>query len=253
MGAVGKPDFTADVLCRLVESRARVLAHRSSEYINDVSAPERLRRVEADLQVGRINLDCNARSRAAVFLDRDGTLNVEKGAVRTPEDLELLPGIGCALRTLRREGYQLVVLTNQSIIARGQAGEADVAAIHRRLEWELGREGAYLDGIYVCPHHPDYGSPGERLECKRECLCRKPATGLLERACAELNLDRGRSWVIGDQTRDIEMARRAGVRSILVETGFAGRDGQFYATPDFVASNLTAAADVIMRHGGISV
>ncbi len=246
MGAVGRPDFTAEVLCRLVETRARVLAHRSSEYINEASA--RLRRVEADLQVGGISLDCNARSRAAVFLDRDGTLNVETGGVLKEEGLQLLPGVGAALRRLRHEGYRLAILTNQSIIARGQAGEADVAAIHRRLEWELGKEGAYLDGIYVCPHHPDYGSPGERVEFKRECQCRKPATGLLERACAELNLDLGRSWVIGDQTRDIEMARRAGVRSILVETGFAGRDGQFRATPDFVASNLTAAADVILRH-----
>ena len=112
---------------------------------------------------------------------------------------------------LRQEGYRLIVLTNQSVIARGEACEADVASIHRRLEWELGKEGAYLDGIYLCPHHPHGGFPGERIDLKMKCECRKPATGLFERACAELRIDRARSWMIGDQTRDIEMARRSGV------------------------------------------
>jgi D,D-heptose 1,7-bisphosphate phosphatase len=204
--------------------------------------------IRTDRQAGRITRDCSERRHPAVFLDRDGTLNVETGGVRREEALQVLPGVGAALRRLRQEGYRLVVLTNQSVIARGQADEADVAAVHRRLERELGREGAYLDGIYVCPHHPEYGSPGERAEFARACQCRKPATGLLERACAELGLDRSRSWVVGDQTRDIEMARRAGVRSILVMTGRGGADGEFHATPDFVASNLTAAADVILRH-----
>jgi D,D-heptose 1,7-bisphosphate phosphatase len=157
--------------------------------------------------------------------------------------------VGPALRSLRQAGYRLVVLTNQSVIARGEACEADVAGIHRRLEWELGKEGAYLDGIYVCPHHPDRGFPGERVELKRECECRKPATGLFGRACEELQIDPARSWMIGDQTGDIEMARRAGLRSVLVQTGLAGGDGKFRATPDFVAGDLAAAADVILRHG----
>jgi D,D-heptose 1,7-bisphosphate phosphatase len=201
-----------------------------------------------DWQSARRKLQEPGRNHPAVFLDRDGTLNVEKGFLRTMQDFELFPGVGPALRSLRQAGYRLAVLTNQSVVARGEASEADVAGIHRRLQWELGKEGAYLDGIYVCPHHPDWGSPGERIELKRECGCRKPATGLLERACEELLVDPARSWMIGDQTGDIEMARRAGLRSVLVRTGLAGGDGKFPATADFVADDLAGAADVILRN-----
>jgi D,D-heptose 1,7-bisphosphate phosphatase len=248
-GAVGRQDFTKDVMPRLIANGGRVLAYRSSEYLKDMGTPERLRKVEADWRAGRLSLEASARGRPAVFLDRDGTLNVEKGCLRRPQDLQLLPGVGAALRALRQEGYRLVVLTNQPVIARGEACEADVAGIHRRLEWELGKEGAYLDGIYVCPHHPDRGFPGERVELKKECACRKPATGLFERARDDLHIDPARSWMIGDQTRDIELARRAGLRSVLVRTGVAGGDGKFRAAPDFVAGDLAAAADVILRHG----
>ena len=151
--------------------------------------------------------------------------------MRSARDMELYPGVGAALRALREAGYRLVVLTNQPVIARGEASEAEVARIHHRLEWELGKEGAYLDGIYVCPHHPERGYAGERAELELECACRKPATGLCERACAELKLDKTRSWMVGDQTRDIEMARRAGLRCVLVRTGVAGGDGKFAARP----------------------
>jgi D,D-heptose 1,7-bisphosphate phosphatase len=184
----------------------------------------------------------------AVFLDRDGTLNIDKG-VRSPADVELFPGVGAALRALRSAGYRLVVLTNQPLIARGEVDEAQLALIHRRLEWELGKEGAYLDAIYVCPHHPERGHPGERGDFKVECDCRKPAIGLCERACTELGLDKRSSWMVGDQTRDIEMARRAGLRSVLVRTGVGGSDGKFAAKPDFVSDNLNAAAHIILRHG----
>jgi D,D-heptose 1,7-bisphosphate phosphatase len=247
-------DFGKHVLPEAVR-RARectdtggVLAYRSSEYIKDMGTPERLQKVEADWQAGRISLAAPPGGRPAVFLDRDGTLNIDKG-VRSPADVELFPGVGGALRTLREAGYRLVVLTNQPVIARGEVDEAQLALIHRRLQWELGKEGAFLDAIYVCPHHPEGGHPGERGELKLECDCRKPATGLCERACTELGLDKRRSWMVGDQTRDIEMARRAGLRSVLVRTGVGGSDGKFTATPDFVADNLAAAAEIILRHG----
>jgi histidinol-phosphate phosphatase family protein len=207
--------------------------------------------------INRRNVRCSAAGRMAphaqpapapaVFLDRDGTLNVDKG-VRRAADVQLFAGVGGALASLRAAGYRLVVLTNQPMIARGEGSAEDLARIHRRLESELGKEGAYLDGIYVCPHHAERGQAGERAELKLECACRKPATGLAERACAELNLDMGRSWMVGDQTRDIEMARRAGLRSVLLRTGVGGGDGKFAATPDFIADDLAAAAEVILRH-----
>ena len=239
-------DFTKDVMAGLLADGARVFAYRSVEYARDMGTPKRLAQVDADWRAGKIDAAQMRRERPAVFLDRDGTLNVEKGGVRHPEELELFPGAGAALSALRHAGFYLVVLTNQPVIARGEASEADIAAVHRRLEWELGKAGAYLDGIYMCPHHPDRGFPGERVELKIACDCRKPSTGLVERACRDLAIDRSRSWMIGDQTRDIEMARRAGLRSILLQTGAAGGDGRFQSTAEHVAADLTRAVTLVL-------
>jgi histidinol-phosphate phosphatase family protein len=243
----GKQDFTKGVISGLVAKGARVLAHRSNEYVKDIGTPARLLRAEADWSAGKINLEASNRNRPTVFLDRDGTLNVEKGHLRTPEELEIFPEAAPALRLLRQSGFSLVVLTNQPVIARNEATEADVAAIHRRLEWELGKEGAYLDAIYVCPHHPDRGFPGERAELKTHCDCRKPGIGLFEQACRDLRVDVAKSWMVGDQARDIEMARRAGLRSVLVRAGGAGREGQFAAAADHVVDDLAAASGVILQ------
>ena len=242
----GKQDFTKNVMPSLIASGGKVLAYRSGEYIKDMGTPERLARVEADFKSGKIDLAGSGKPRAAVFLDRDGTLNVEKGFLASQDALELLPGVGAALKSLRQAGYSLVVITNQPVIARGEASESDVAAIHRRLEWELGKDGAYLDAVYLCPHHPDKGFAGERPDLKIACLCRKPGTELVERAGSDLVLDLSASWMIGDQTRDIEMARRAGLRSILVRTGTGGRDGRYTAAPDLVADDVAAAARMIL-------
>lgn len=239
-------DFTKDILPGLLAAGAKVFAYRSAEYAKDMGTPKRLAQVEADWQAGKIDLPDARRPHPAVFLDRDGTLNVEKGGVRGAADLDLLAGVGEALIALRQAGFRLVVLTNQPIVARGEATERDIAAVHRRLEWELGKTGAYLDGIYVCPHHPDAGFAGERTDLKITCDCRKPSTGLLERACRDLAIDLSQSWMIGDQTRDVEMAQRAGIRSILLQTGAAGRDGRFQCVADHVAADLREAAQIVL-------
>lgn len=243
----GSRSFTKDVVPALLANGARVLAYRSSEYIKDMGTPARLERVQADLQAGRLDVAQTGKAAPAIFFDRDGTLNVEKGFLRHASDLELVPGASAALRSLRQAGYRLALLTNQPVIARGEATEADIAEVHRRLEWELGLTGAFLDGVYVCPHHPDRGFPGERTELKIVCDCRKPDIGLFRRACDDMKVDVAKSWMIGDQTRDIEMARRAGLRSILVRTGLGGRDGRFHAEPDHVAEDITAAAEFILK------
>jgi len=251
-GLAGKWDFAKDIIPRLVADGCHMLAYRSDEYLKDIGTPARLQSAEADWKAGRISFDRSNRSRPAIFLDRDGTLNVEKGHLRAAKDLELFPGVAPALRSLRQSGFRLIVLTNQPVLARGETTEAELAAIHRRLEWELGKDGAYLDAIYVCPHHPDGGFPGERKELKVHCDCRKPGTGLLEQACQDLRIDVSNSWMVGDQTRDIEMARRAGLRSVLVQTGSAGSDGQFPAVPNHIAGDLAAAANVILQHKGFA-
>ena len=242
--AGGKLDFTKDVLAGLVARGANVLAYRSAEYIKDMGAPARLARVEADWRAGKIRLGQD-RPRPAVFLDRDGTLNDDHPFIARAADLHLLPGAGAALKRLREAGFLLIVVTNQPVIARGEATEAELADIHRKLEWELGKAGAFIDALYFCPHHPDAGFRGERAELKVACDCRKPATGLIDAACRDFAIDRAASWMVGDSTRDVEMARRAGLASVLVRTGNGGEDGRYEVRADHAVADIAAAAELI--------
>ena len=136
-------------------------------------------------------------------------------------------------------------MTNQPVIARGEATVATLADIHHKLEWELGKAGAYLDALYYCPHHPDAGFPGEVAALKIACDCRKPATGLIDAACRDFAIDRAASWMVGDSTRDVELARRAGLASVLVRTGNGGDDGRYEARADHVVADIAAAAELI--------
>ena len=153
--------------------------------------------------------------RPAVFLDRDGTINVEVDYLRRIEDLVLIPGSARAIARLNRAGYPVVAVTNQSGIARGLLDEQTLSEIHERLAVLLAAESAHLDAVFVCPHHPEHGEAPHR----RDCDCRKPAPGLLFRAAEELGLDLARSWMVGDSLRDLEAGAAAGVRGILVGTG----------------------------------
>ena len=242
----GKQDFMKHVLPSLLTAGRKILAYRSTEYVKDMGTPDRLEHVRQDWKAGRIRVRSATDLVPAIFLDRDGTLNQENGFIHSPSQLTVYPRAAQALRRLRSAGYRLIVLTNQPVIARGEATQEEVDAIHSKLEWELGKSGAYLDGIYICPHHPDKGFPGERSELKGLCECRKPSTGLLVKACQELAIDPANSWMIGDTTSDLEMARRGGLRSILVQTGVAGRDGKYSATPDHTAADLDSAAEFVL-------
>jgi D-glycero-D-manno-heptose 1,7-bisphosphate phosphatase len=146
----------------------------------------------------------------AVFLDRDGTLIEEVDYLADPAGVVLIPGAAQALKNLAQAGYKLVLVTNQSGVARGLLDESRLAQIHERLSDLLHGEGTRLDGIYACIHHPEFGSP---------CDCRKPQPGMLLQAAEDLQLDLERSWMIGDAARDLEAGKRAGTRSLLVRTG----------------------------------
>jgi len=152
----------------------------------------------------------------AVFLDRDGTLIEERGYLDTLEDIVLLAGTTDALHLLRDAGYALVLVTNQAGVARGFFNEAFVRQAHRHLAAMLATEGIVLDGYYYCPHHPD----GVVAEYSRVCQCRKPAPGMVAQAARDLDLDVGRSFVVGDKWLDIELASNAGARGLLVRTGY---------------------------------
>ncbi len=144
----------------------------------------------------------------AVFLDRDGVLTRERpDYVKIPDELEILPGIGQPLRDLRRHGFRLVVVTNQSVVGRGMATHDEMGRIHERLQSELKRMGCYVDAIYYCPHLPE-----------EKCNCRKPEPGLILKAAKDLGIDVSKSWMIGDKEIDLEAAKRAGCRGVRVET-----------------------------------
>ena len=145
--------------------------------------------------------------RPALFIDRDGTINRHIGYLDRPEQIELLPGVGAAIRRLNQAGVLAVVVTNQAVVARGQCTTADLEQIHARLKEELSQYGAYLDAIYHCPHHPDRGQPGEVAELKIVCRCRKPEPAMIEAALRDLPIDPNQCAVVGDTERDVGLAR----------------------------------------------
>ena len=175
-----------------------------------------------------------------IFLDRDGTLNEDPGYLRSASELKLLPGVTTALARLKSAGARLVVVTNQSGVGRGFLTLKDLEAIHARLEGLLEQSDAALDAIYFCPHHPDDG-----------CRCRKPATGMVDRAVSELQVDLRKAYVVGDHVRDIQLAKAAGVKSILVTSGRVDQQALTMlraagAIPDMVAPSMAEAADRIL-------
>jgi histidinol-phosphate phosphatase family protein len=150
-------------------------------------------------------------ARPTLFLDRDGTINRHIGYLHRPEQLELLPGAAAAIRRLNTAGALVIVVTNQPVVAMGLCTLAELECIHAKLEGMLDEEGAFLDALYACPHHPDGGSPGEAVEFKIACGCRKPKTGMIDAAVRDWAIDLRRSAVIGDSWRDIDLARQAGL------------------------------------------
>ncbi|MET0439317.1 MAG: HAD-IIIA family hydrolase [Devosia sp.] len=239
-------DFAKDVFPAMLAAGQRLHGYVSYEYIKDLGTPKRLDKVERHLREGVVDRARRSHPQAAVFVDRDGTLNELRGYVRKPEELELLPGVAEAVRQLNEAEYRVVMVTNQPVIARGDCTEDDLRRIHDRLEGALGAAGGYLDATFYCPHHPDGGFPGEVAALKVSCECRKPATGLFRRAIETMNIDTHRSWMVGDSTADMRAAEQTGLRSVLVETGEGGADGKYPAAPDFVARDFAAAVDLIV-------
>ena len=180
-------------------------------------------------------------ARRAVFLDRDGTLNIERELVRTPGDIEFIPGAIGALKRLSGAGYALVIVSNQSARAKGLISAEELDIVHQSLRSSIEDASIKLTAILHCPHHPTEGEPPLRMECD----CRKPAPGLLLRAADEHGLDLAHSWIVGDAARDMEAGRRAGVRPLLVETGKGALERSAFA-PDMVVADLAAAADRIL-------
>lgn len=242
----GKADIAKHMFPRMLELGRRLHGYVTPEYIKDMGTPERLDKVERDFVVGLPERLSGRQLRSAVFLDRDGTINREVTHLKLPDQVELLPGAAAAIRRLNRSGTLAVVITNQPVVARGDVTFEGLERIHARLESLLGGGGAFLDGVYVCPHHPDKGFSGEVPALKGPCTCRKPEPGLIDQACRELSISQQNSWMVGDTTSDVEAGRRAGVRTVLLRSGHAGADAKHIVRPDYIAPNLADAVEWIL-------
>lgn len=210
-GADGPKSFEKDVFPACIRDGLRVFGYQGAEYIKDMGTPDRYERVCADAAMGKVaRLNANERQRA-VFLDRDGTVNREVGLCHRIEDFRLLDGASEAIRLLNLAGIPVVVVTNQPVIARNLCSVEELERIHAYMETLLGRDGAYVDAVYYCPHHPDKGYPEERKEYKIACDCRKPKPGMLLKAASDYNIDLPSSCMIGDGENDVAAGAAAGI------------------------------------------
>ena len=212
-----KIDLDRDVLKPNIPS-GKIFAYDTPEYIKDMGTPDRFYETEKNFESGKVHARNLKNKQKAIFLDRDGTINKMVGFVTKPEQFELIEGAAEAIKAINKSGYLAIVVTNQPVIARGDCTFEDLQTIHDKMETELGKVGAFVDAIYVCPHHTDKGFEGERPEYKRNCDCRKPKPGLLLQAAKDFNIDLSESYMIGDSHRDVEAGENAGVKkSIKVE------------------------------------
>src|SRR5262249_53307085 len=225
-----KLDMVRDVLPRLVAAGERVAAYTTAESMRDVGTEKRHATAERDLADGTVAALNLRNTRPAIFFDVDGVLNREPGlqGVLAPDDVALVPGAGAAVAAARDGRFLAVAITNRPQVARGDITFDDLDAILGRLEALLAGERGVLDRIYVCPHHPDSGFPGEVKALKVRCECRKPGALLFRRAMEELPIDRARSIAIGDSLRDIGAARAVNVWAYGVRTGHGCRDAARY-------------------------
>ena len=241
-----KADIAKHTLPALLRGEVRVNAYVSPEYIKDMGTPERLDKVEAHIVSGLPGMLSARTLRRAIFLDRDGTINVEVGHLKSPDQVVLIEGSAHGIRRINNSGILAIVVTNQPVLARGDVDECGLERIHSRLDHLLGSEGAYLDRLYYCPHHPDRGFEGEVPALKMICDCRKPAAGLIERAIEDLAIDAEQSWMVGDSYADVAAGQRAGLRTILLDTGRAGSDQINFCEPNYRKPDLESAITFIL-------
>lgn len=237
-GKVVKVDLDRQILKPLCGSH-KMFAYDSPEYVKDMGTPERYEQVCRDFASGLVEAKNLSNKQRAMFLDRDGTINVYKGFLRNIDDFELINGVAEAIKRINNSGYLCIIVTNQPVIARGEVTINELALIHNKLETLLGKEGAYIDSLYYCPHHPHKGYEGEIPELKFDCDCRKPKPGMLVQAAKDFNVDLNNSWMIGDGENDILAGLNAGCRTALI--------GAEKYNQDITANTLYDAVDKIFN------
>lgn len=210
-----KRDLDRDILKPLI-SEGGLFVYDSPEYVKDMGTPDRYHSVIRDIESGKVKAKNLSNKQKAIFLDRDGTINKYVGFLTDIDDLTLLSHVTDAVKKINESGYLAIVVSNQPVIARGEVSLKELSEIHNKMETLLGIDGAYLDAIYFCPHHPHKGFEGERPEYKIECECRKPKPGLILKAAKDFNIDLNKSFMIGDSETDVLCGKNAGCRTAII-------------------------------------
>lgn len=237
-----KADFGKDIFPSL-HQHLDVYAYNTPEYLKDMGTPDRLHKVEEALRSGKVAARNLNQLQKCVFLDRDGVVNIDTDLIHRPEDFELYPYAADSIKRLNKMGFLVVIVTNQSVIARGLCTLEELGNIHKKMETELGADGAFVEAIYFCPHHPHGGFEGEIKEYKVQCECRKPSPGMLLQAQERYNIDLGQSYLIGDSPRDIEAGANAKVTTIRVKTGHGMKPHT--TIPNHYVDTLVEAVNII--------
>ena len=225
-------------LLKPLSGKGSMFCYDSPEYVKDMGTPERYKDVCLDYENGIVDGKNLSHKQKAVFLDRDGTINKYVGFLTDIDDFELIDGVAEAIKKINSLGYLVIVITNQPVIARGELSVEELGEIHNKMETLLGQKGAYIDGIFYCPHHPDKGYEGEIKEFKINCDCRKPKPGMLLQAKADFNIDLEQSFMVGDSENDIKAGKAAGCKTVLINKGSFGQDYTLHNLSEFVEKVL---------------
>ncbi len=221
-------------LLKPLAGTGKMFCYDSPEYVKDMGTPERYYSVCEDYKAERVIGKNLKNKQKAVFLDRDGTINKYVGFLRNIEEFELLEGVTSAIAKMNALGYLVIVVTNQPVIARGEVSFEELEMIHHKMETLLGKEGAYVDAIYFCPHHPHKGYDGEIPELKFDCECRKPKPGMIQKATQDFNIDLSKSWMVGDSENDIKAGQNAGCKTALIGNETYGQTVTVASLKEFV-------------------
>lgn len=241
-------DFWKHIFPKILEDWKLLRAYKTHEYIKDMWTLDRLQQVEWDIvswKVARLNMQ---NQQKAIFIDRDGVLNKEVDNLSHIDALEINSGVSEWLRLINKSEYLALVITNQPMVAKWFLKEDALDDIHKKLESIIWKEWAYLDDIYYCPHHPEKWFEWEIGELKIDCYCRKPKTWMIDEAVKQYNIDKEKSFIMGDSTTDIKTGKNAWIKTVLVRTWYAWDDWKYDVVPDFVFQNFWEASDFIINH-----
>ena len=246
VSAVGQMDISSELFPLMIDKGEFIQTYISPEYIKDIGTPDRFKAVNRQVKEGIPSLLSDKGKRRCVFLDRDGVINLDVGHLSNIDDFQLLDNVPKAIALLNDAGYLVICVTNQPVVARGELTEDGLSLIHKKMEAELGKKGAYLDKIYHCPHHPEKGFPGEIIELKIQCECRKPNPGMLLKAIEDFGIDPSLSWIIGDHMRDIVAGNAVEARTILVGSEYSKKNYN-KSLVDYQFESLLPACEWILK------